>query len=104
MGLYGGCRATLNIGGRKLMKAGKQIAAGFVLAAAILWGAGTGHAKSKDYCSDHPHDKSHYCFCYHHPKECNRAYRVRYPDWNRRPDRDQANHNWDENHDSALVE
>ena len=67
------------------MNAGKRVAAGFMLAASLMLNAGPSYAQSKNYCYDHPHDKSHYCFCYHHPKECNRAYRSRYQ-MNRRPD------------------
>ena len=74
----------------KSMIKAKRITAGILLAASLMLSASIGHAQSKNYCYDHPHDSSHYCFCYHHPKDCNRAYRSRYHDWDRRPDWDDA--------------
>src|SRR5271170_7487767 len=71
-----------------MFKVIKPLVAGSVFAALCLLTPGIVHAQSQNYCYNHPNDNSHYCFCYHHPKECNSGYRKRYPDWNRRPDWD----------------
>jgi hypothetical protein len=69
-----------------MTKVTKLLATGAVGLTMFLLAPGLGHAQSTNYCYSHPYDNSHFCFCYHHPKECNEGYRHRYPDWNRPPD------------------
>ncbi|HUN57364.1 MAG TPA: hypothetical protein VMU41_04570 [Candidatus Binataceae bacterium] len=69
-----------------MYRAIKPLIAGAALVALFVLTPGLSHAQSTTYCYDHPFDNSHFCFCYHHPKECNGAYRSRYSDWNQPPD------------------
>jgi len=64
----------------------RVITTGLAAATLFVLTPGLSMAQSPNYCYNHPGDQSHYCFCYHHPNQCDAAYRHHYPDWNRPPD------------------